>query len=93
MRREPEITVKDRRRPAWEWSTELTEGERAELAALRAERDELLARVDELHVAAQHAHDREQALRFLVRDLATGPWWTRVATARRVRRTRRLMAT
>ncbi|HEU4658337.1 MAG TPA: hypothetical protein VFR97_12465 [Capillimicrobium sp.] len=76
----------DRRRPAWEWSTELTESERAELAALRAERDELLARVDELHVAAQEAHDREEALSALVRELSTGAWWSRLAAARRLRR-------
>lgn len=84
MPREPEITVKDRRRPAWEWSTE---SEDAELAALRRERDELRARVDELHVAAQSAHDREVALRSLVGELSTGSWWSRIATARRVRDT------
>jgi len=80
-----EIVVRDRRRPAWEWTTELEEREREELDALRAERDELRARIDELHVAAQQAHDREQALRRLVLELSTGPWWTRLAVARRVR--------
>lgn len=81
-----EIVVHDRRRPAWEWSAELSDPEREELAALRSERADLLARVDELHVAAQEAHDREQTLRALVHRLAAGPWWSRLATARRVRR-------
>lgn len=76
----------ERRRPAWEWSTELTESERVELEALRRERDELLARVDELHVAAQDAHEREEALSTLVCDLSTGAWWSRLAAARRLRR-------
>jgi len=77
--------VEDRRPPAWEWTTELEGRERDELIALRAERDELLARVDELHVAAQKAHDREQALRRVVRELSSGPWWSRLAAGRRVR--------
>ncbi len=80
-----EFVVRDRRRPAWEWSTELSEPEREELEALRAERDELLARVEELHVAAQKAHDREQALRSLVRQLASGPWLRRLRVARDLR--------
>lgn len=77
--------VEDRRRPAWEWTTELEERERDELNALRAERDELLARVEELHVAAQKAHDREQVMRRWIRELSTGPWWSRLAAARRLR--------
>jgi hypothetical protein len=87
MPRLRDIVVQDRRkdrRPAWEWSTELTESERAQLEALRAERDELLARIDELHVAAQDAHDREEALSALVRELSTGPIWSRLAAARRL---------
>jgi hypothetical protein len=80
-----EIVVHDRRRPAWEWSTDLNDSERRELEAVRAERDELLERVDELHVAAQKSHDREQALRNLVRQLATGSWLSRARVAREVR--------
>lgn len=80
-----EIVIHDRRRPAWEWSTDLNDSEREELHALRAERDELLTRVEELHVAAQKAHDREQALRSLVRELASGPWPRRLRAAREVR--------
>jgi hypothetical protein len=82
---DPEIVVHDRRRPAWEWSTDLNDGERRQLEALRAERDELLERVEELHVAAQKSHDREQALRNLVRQLASGPWLNRLRVAREVR--------
>ncbi len=80
-----EIVVHDRRTPAWEWSTDLNDSERQELEALRAERDELVARVEELHVAAQKSHDREQALRSLVRQLATGSWPSRLRVAREVR--------
>lgn len=80
-----EFVVRDRRRPAWEWSAELSEPEREELDAIRAERDELLARVEELHVAAQKAHDREQALRNLVRGLSTGSWPSRWRAARSLR--------
>jgi hypothetical protein len=82
---DPEIVVHDRRRPAWEWSTDLNDGERRQLEALREERDELLERLEELHVAAQKSHDREQALRNLVRQLATGPWLNRLRVAREVR--------
>jgi hypothetical protein len=80
-----EIVVHDRRRPAWEWSTDLNDSERAELEALRAECDDLHARIEELHVAAQKSHDREQALRSLVRELASGPWLSRLRAAREVR--------
>ena len=83
---EHDITVRDLRPPAWEWGTDLSNPERDELEALRSERQELLARVDELHVAAQQAHDREEALRALVRRLATGPVWARLRAARRHRR-------
>jgi len=80
-----EIVVHDRRRPAWEWSTDLNDSERAELEALRAERDELQERVEELHVAAQKSHDREEALRALVRELSSGSWLSRLRVAREVR--------
>ena len=80
-----EIVVHDRRRPAWEWSTDLNDSEREELEALRAQCEDLEARVEELHVAAQKSHDREQALRSLVRELATGSWPSRLRAAREVR--------
>jgi uncharacterized coiled-coil DUF342 family protein len=80
-----EIVVHDRRRPQWEWAPELTDSEREEMAALRAERDELRSRVDELHVAAQKSHDREQALRNMVRELSTGSWPSRLVAARHAR--------
>ena len=80
-----EFVVHDRRRPAWEWSTDLNDSEREELEALRSERDELLQRVEELHVAAQKSHDREQALRSLVRQLSTGSWMSRLRVARELR--------
>lgn len=80
-----EFVVHDRRRPAWEWSTDLNDTERSELDTLRAECEDLRERVDELHVAAQKSHDREQALRSLVRELSTGSWPRRLLTAREVR--------
>jgi hypothetical protein len=80
-----EIVVHDRRRAAWEWSTDLNDSERGELEELRAECDELHSRIEELHVAAQKSHDREQALRSLVRELASGSWPRRLRAAREVR--------
>lgn len=80
-----EIVIHDRRRPAWEWSTDLDDSERIELETLRDACAELRERVDELHVAAQKAHDREQALRSLVRELSTGPWPSRLRAARELR--------
>jgi recombinational DNA repair ATPase RecF len=65
----------------WDWTPGLTRDERKELEELRAERAELLARVEELHVAAQDADDRERALRNLVTKLAT----CRPLTRRRLR--------
>jgi hypothetical protein len=70
----------------WDWTTGLSRDERHELETLRAERAELLERVDELHVAAQDADDRERALRTLVQKLATCKPWTRRRLAGELRR-------
>jgi hypothetical protein len=86
MTNQPDFVVQDRRRPVWEWSAELSPPERDELVALRAQRDDLLARVEELHVAAQAAHEREEALSAAVRELSTGSWPRRLRAARRLRR-------
>ncbi len=83
-----DIAIRDLRRPVWEWGPELSSAERDELDRLRAEHHDLLARVQELHVAAQESHEREEALRELVRRLATGPVWARLRAARRLRRRR-----
>lgn len=83
MPRIRDFVVQDRRRPSWDWAAD---GDATELAALRAERDELLERVDELHVAAQHAHEREEALSALVLELSTGSVFRRMAAARRMHR-------
>jgi len=70
----------------WDWTTGLSRDERKELEELRVERDELRERVDELHVAAQDADDRERALRTLVTRLATCRPWTRRRLAAELRR-------
>lgn len=74
------------RAPAWEWSTaELSSDEHRELEELRGRCADMQARIDELHVAAQAAHDREQALRRALDRLTTGSLRQRRRAARELR--------
>jgi len=63
--------------PAWDWSTELAEHERAELVSLRATGDELRDRLEHLESQVKEGAARERELRAALAQLAAAKGFQR----------------